>query len=388
MRRWIPCLLLAALLAASPSALALNPGSDVVVPGAARVATWVTDLYVFNPNDTTVGVTVYWLVRDQANPSPESEAFSMLSGETLVLEDVISTIFGLSEGTGAFRVVADAPVAVNCRIYSTDGSQTFGQGFEGVPVAAAIVSGSSTDVFGLAHNDAFRTNIVLADATGSGSTVALSLRDTAGNELAAGTYDLEAWEPMLFPVTWLDAALDFDNASLHAEVTSGAAIVVGSKVDNLSTDPTTLEAWIPLAAAGTVDGTYQFAVYDSLEYAAGGNIVVVDGEVQAINGTYMNWDKDDNGDQVPDCTLIFWWGGILPEPIPVEDFATGVSFSTDYSFSGSGVMDWTIQFEMDGTTGFVGTLDAVGSAFPASPEDQSGCNGTFPQLELRAGKSD
>jgi hypothetical protein len=124
-----------------------------------------------------------------------------------------------------------------------------------------------------------------------------------------------------------------------------------------------------------------------VQWAAGGNIVIADGEVQSITGTYINWDKDTNGDLNPDCTLIFWWGGIMPEPIPVEDFASGVALSTDYSFSNSGVIDWTVQFEMDDNYSFTGTIDAEGSGFPSSPEDQTGCNGTFPQLEMKAGKS-
>jgi hypothetical protein len=44
-----------------------------------------------------------------------------------------------------------------------------------------------------------------------------------------------------------------------------------------------------VSGSGGIDGTYQFALYDSLLFAAGGNIVISGGQVTAIVGTYFNW---------------------------------------------------------------------------------------------------
>jgi len=388
MRRVTLCLLIVALAAGAAPAFALNPGTDILVPAASRGpgqpgSMWMTDLYIFNPGSQTVSVTLSWLVRNQANPSPTGQTFSLLAGETLVLADVIQQTFGLESGNGAFRVVADQEVVVNSRIYNLKGTVTFGQGFAGVPRGAATAAGASTDVVGLAQNASFRTNLALIDASGSGSTVALSLRNPAGTELASGTYTLDAFEPQLFAVTSLGSSLAFDDATLHAEVTTGSAIVVASKVDNdpATGDPTTLEAWSPLGSGGSVDGTYQVAIYDSANWATGGNLVVAGGQMTGFDATYTNWDKVDGAGQ-PACTLIFTFGGAFSAPVDLADLATGVSWTQAYPESGQ--ITWTVQATVTNGMTVSGTVTAEGADFPAA---DSGCNGAFPAQTLHGGKS-
>jgi hypothetical protein len=132
--------------------------------------------------------------------------------------------------------------------------------------------------------------------------------------------------------------------------------------------------------ADSVDGTYQFAVYDSLAFASGGNLVIADGKVEAVNGTYFNYDKVDFGGS-PQCALIFLWGVGL-NPTDVEDFESGVEFSDTYPNSGE--MTWTLTFSIDDNVGFSGTLAAVGASFTGV---DSGCNGTFPTFTIAGGKS-
>jgi hypothetical protein len=381
MRRNFCALLTLTLIISAIPAFALSPGTDVLVPAAARVATWITDLYIFNPGTQATSVTVYWLVRDQANPSPVPQSFSVNPGETLVLDDVIQGTFGMNEGTGAFRVVADQPVVVNSRIYNLVEGVTFGQGFEGVPRGSAVQAGSSTDVVGLAYNESFRTNLAMIDASGAGSTVALTLLDAAGTQLATANYALDGFEPMLRNVTSVFSGVaNFDAGTLHAEVTNGAVIVVGSKVDNDSAtgDPTTLEAWS--TACGSVDGTYQIAMYDSEEWATGGYLEIADGMVVNINGTYMNWDKTEL------CELIFPYGGPYLDIYPVADYASGVTFTHSYDDGGS--ITFTITFEIDDNQSISGTIDAVGNGFTVHDEiDDTGCNGTFPTETFMGGKA-
>lgn len=371
------------MIVVTAPALALSPGDMVIVPAAGRGAPWGTDLYVMNPGSATVDVTVYWLVRAQANPDPAAIDFSLPAGDTMVLEDVIFNDFGLTEGNGAFLVVSDGgEVIVNSRIFATDGSATFGQGFEGIPDWAATQSDASTDVVGLSQNAAFRSN-VYATAGPDGASIDFSLRDPMGAELASATLNFGAWEPYLRRVNQLFSGLaNFDDATLHAEVTSGWAIVGASKVDNATTDPTTLESAATGGGGGAIDGIYQFALYDQILFAAGGNLVIQGGQVTAIVGTYFNFDKLDGID--PACPVIFQWGPNLT-PAPVADFADGVTFSDSYEPTGSGVMTWTVQFVPGDGPSLEGEVTAVGSEFTG---EDVGCNGDFPALLFRAGKTD
>jgi hypothetical protein len=227
---------------------------------------------------------------------------------------------------------------------------------------------------GLASTSSFYTNI-FALAGANGVTMDLDLLDPDGDVLDTATVTLRAYEPWLSFRTDLWDVSTFENGTVLARVSAGSAVILGSKTDENSTDPTTLESAFG-AGAGSADGTYQFAIYDSLAFASGGNMVIDDDIVEAINGTYINFDKGNE-----DCTLIFLWG-IGLTPTPVEDFETGVEFTDTYPDGGD--MTWDVVFTLDDNLGFSGTIDAVGANFTG---EDVGCNGTFPTLTFEGGKS-
>jgi hypothetical protein len=102
----------AILVSATPGALALTGGTDILVPAAARGAglassTWITDLYVLNPGEATVAIEIFWLARNQANPSPQGQLFNIEAGETVsgTIAAVGSTFPPISAGcNGTFPV--------------------------------------------------------------------------------------------------------------------------------------------------------------------------------------------------------------------------------------------------------------------------------------------
>lgn len=372
---------LGVLLAAS-SAVAITPGDDLLIPGAARTNRWHTDLLINNAGATTVSVDVLWLVRDQANPNPESRTFSIGPDDTLILVDVIRNNFGLNSGTGAFRIVSTGgEVTANLIVYAGFNDPvggTYGSGFEAIPVSAATSAGQSTTLMGLVSAGDFYTNL-FALAGASGATMELDLLNPAGAVLDTAVVTLEAYEPWLSFRTDLWDVPTYDDGTLLARVTAGSAVILGSKIDERSQDPTTLETSFG-AGAASLDGTYQFAVYDSLGFASGGNLVISGGEVFPLNGTYINFDKLD-GQGNSECTLIFLFG-IGLAATDVADFGAGVEFTDSYPDSGD--MTWTLTFTVEDNLGFEGTIDAVGSNFSGADE---GCNGSFPTLVIEGGKS-
>ena len=381
MRFLASTLLCFVLVAPATTAPALTPGTDVLVPAAARVSTWITDLYIMNPGTEPVSVTVAWLIRGQENPSPVSVSYDVGPGETLTLADVIMEEFGMDTASGAFRVTADTEVVVNSRIYSVDGDETFGQGFEGTPMTLATMVGETSDVVGLSFNSQFRTN-VYACAGPSGASLDMTLVAPDGSEIATKTKDLQPWMPFLQRIDQLMNIGEFDDGTLRVTVTNGSAVVGASKVDEASSDPTTLEGSVTSSAMTEVNGIYQFAIYDSLSYSTGGNLVVEDGAVEALDGTYTNWDKlDGSGDS--ECTWQFLFGRGLATPVSLEDLEDGVEFADDHSNHGLGLMTYTVVMEITDNLYITGTIDAVGSDFPA---DVDGCNGAFPQLVIYGGK--
>lgn len=370
---------------------ALNSADDILVPAVGRnKILWRTDMFVMNAGDQTVDVTVYWLERNQANPNPPSINFSLAPGETEVLDDVILNDFGFEVAFGAFRVVATGEVIVNTRVFATDGTVTYGQQSEGVPLWAATQEGQSTQVVGLTKSTAFRTNVYV-QAGPDGVEIDFTLVDAAGTTIDTATLSLDELEPYLEPVqTLFSQATSFPYGTILASVTSGSAVIGASKVDNLTDDPTTLES--RTATGGPIDGTYQIAIYESSLLAAGGRLIIEDGLVVQILGTYFNYDKVDN-EFIAECPWILGMGDdytAAGTSEPWQSFlpaAGGFTFDDTYIDDGDqsviGKMTWTVEFEIDDNMNLTGTVDAVGSEWTG---EDTGCNGAFPQLVLQGGK--
>ncbi len=389
--------LLAFVFGLTPGGYALNLGTDLYVPAAARVTgsnvDWKSDLNIFNPGNQGASVEIYWLPRATDNSAAQPVSFTIGPQQTLSLPNVIETTFGTTGG-GAFRIVSSAQVLVQARIYNTiaDGS-TFGQGLEGVPADAATKAGNGTDITGLAntgtagHPGTFRSNIFAVNTSTSATTLTFTLLDTQGATLATQQKTLPPRASFYENVGAFYGG-SFDDATLHVDVTSGSAIIIASKNDNGYSDGTTLESWWPLgASSGPSDGTYQAGLYDSLGFATGGALTISGGQVTALDMSYLNFDKDEDGDGQPDCTWTFSFGSGMPSPLPLSAFTSGETFSESYpadassGFSG-GTIQWTVTFTSNGRQGFNGTVAATGSGFSG---DDAGCNGTFPVQSFRAG---
>lgn len=374
------------VLFAASSVLAISPSNDLLIAGAARTSAWTADLYINNAGSTGVTVELWWLNRDPSLTNPAPQSFAVGAEETLVLNDVLLDVFGLSRAEGAFRITTTGgEVTANLVVFTGAGSEdgTYGSGFEGIPASSATSAGESSTVAGLVLDDSFRTNLFgLAGA--SGATMDIDLLDPDGGLLDTEQVVLTAYAPWFSSVANLWDVASFENGTALVRVSAGSVVILASKIDRTSKDPTTLEQAFS-AGGGSVDGTYQFAVYDDLGFASGGNLEIVDAVVDVINGTFVNYDKVDGGG-VPECPVIFQWGFDLA-PTPVEDFASGVEYDEVYpagdDFDG-GTITYTVTFTADDSLGFSGTLDAVGSGFSGL---DAGCNGTFPQMDLYGGKS-
>jgi hypothetical protein len=275
-------------LAASPT-LALNPDNELWVPAAARgfgagTASWITDLYILNPGDEAVTVEIAWLERDQDNTDPLAEVFEIAAGETLVLEDLIETVFGLEEGAGGFHIeilqdgdeggeksvskqgsAEDAQLVVEARVYSLDDQGgTFGLGFEGVPSYAAISSNDpeTTHSIGVTNNSAYRSNWYGLNIGDEQAEVMVELLDLDGDVMAAETFELPPMAPILKTVSGLGGP-SFANGTLRFTMLDGEGIFGVTKIDRTSNDAIHLEShWQCSADSADLEFTDEFSTGD------------------------------------------------------------------------------------------------------------------------------
>ncbi len=362
-------------VAAAAPAEAVSPGREVWLPAAARLSGWVTDLTVLNPGDQPAEVELTWLDRDRDNRTSAPVHLTVASGATAVLDDVILDVLGRTTAAGAIRIVADQPVVVSSRIWNGSGGDgTRGQGFEAVPAAAALVPGGVTHIPGLASNAAFRSNLFAVNTAAAPTTLQLELLDPDGTVLATSPiYTLAPWAAFYRPVTDLGAP-DFDRGTVRARVLSGSAIVVGSRVDNTSLDPTTLEAWWSATPAGSSAGIWYGTVTDAGGFLGGVALAVGDDDtVDRVDLTYPS----------PVCDIFFAAGAAFSPALPLADLAGGVDL--EESYPGGGHVLFTVSLATtDDATLLAGTVVGIGSGFTG---DLVGCNGAQPAAQVRLGKA-
>lgn len=301
-------------------AFALNPDDELWIPAAARGAGsggsfWMTDLYVMNPGEEDLAVEVSWLERGADNSGAEGVEVEIAAGETLVLADVINTLFGEEDAAGAIHleVVEDeegeesgdedeALIIATARIYNLDDGETFGQGFEGLISDAAISAEEEdpTHVIAVSDDAGFRSNWYGMNITADEddepeeAEVLVELLDESGDVLASETFTMAPMAPMLRPVANLGAG-DVENATLRFTMLEGEGLFGASKIDQASNDPTTLEAhWECEGEESTDEFTDSFFAEDCTFATTGVNPFWIPLEV----GHVMEFEGEEDGEEI------------------------------------------------------------------------------------------
>lgn len=299
LQSWI--ILTVVLVVAPVAAVAMNADDELWIPAAARGlgtdgAFWVTDLVLMNPGDEDLTVELTWLVRGIDNSETEPVEVELAAGQTLVLADVVLSLFGEEEAGGAIHIEVaeegdedegdeDDPVLVaSARIYALgDDGETYGQGFEGLTSAAAIEADDeepedgATHAVGIIVGDSFRSNWYGLNLTEDddeepeAAEVRVELLDGDGEVIASDTYMMPPMAPILRPVAELGVA-DVEGAALRFTMVEGEGLFGASLVDRASGDPTTLEShWECDDDDGSDEFTDEFFIEDCTFATTGRN---------------------------------------------------------------------------------------------------------------------
>ena len=200
-------------------------GTEVYLPSVGRgdgvgTSVWRTTLWIHNPSATAANCEIQLLLRDQANPTPDTHHETIAAGETIMIEDATWTLFGI-DGFGALRVVSNEAVVVNSRIYNQEGpdlSDTQGQFFGGVPSTFALGNGQSTEILGVnqSTDNAFRSNFGFVETTGATADVLVELMSENGGVLGSTSLNLLGFEARQLNVSALGAGpKPTDNGRIH-----------------------------------------------------------------------------------------------------------------------------------------------------------------------------
>jgi hypothetical protein len=399
------------MLTLACSALAVTPGTDLYLPSVGHAqgscpggicSQWRSDAWVFNPDTTKpAAVTIYFLQRGESNPTPTTVGpITIAPGETKELVDLVLNTFG-KNGYGALRFVSDNPVLVTGRVYDENvvtnkGAGTAGQFFAGLPAQQAIASGQSTEIIGLAQDSAgvWRTNFGFVETTGNAASVLVEL--IAGDATVLATWTpggadaVGGYGAQQFSITKIPNAPPGVNLRLRVSVTSGSGKVLafGSRVDNRTGDPSTVEMLMTPATSNCpaipTSGLFDGTVLAQDGVAPNGGVRLVVGETAITSLAVLSGvpcPSDSTGVLVDfsSANLVLDATGHFATTLAAQAYAAG-----DGSTAFSTV--WTISGGRNADGSFSGTLTSVTSGGTNKAEfNYAQCNGTTSDRAWHAG---
>jgi len=212
---------------------------------------FVTDVEINNPGTTAMSYRFLWLPRDTDNSNPTaSDVFTLAAGASVRYQNVLNEVFAAEDVVGALAIVADSPDAIiMSRTFNQGDAGTFGQAIEGLHSSELIQAGERMRVVFMTETDpadtpatGYRSNLGLLNGTGAPLTVMVARYDAEGTMLGdMATVELDPWEN-----TQLNRVLrNFDPPvagyiDVWTETTDGAFAAYGSVLDNVTSDPTTV----------------------------------------------------------------------------------------------------------------------------------------------------
>jgi hypothetical protein len=243
------------LILAAGTARAVSGHVEGYLPAAAHTpgvngSFWSTDVWIYQQGATLVHL---WFNPEGEDGTSTESVVVPLSDPVTHLADVVTTLFGRDEGVGSIHYLADGPVVVESRTFTTaPGGGSFGQTIPGIPIAGASIPGTSqSDALRMVvdQSSGFRSNLGLVNVSPVQTTAQVDVF-TADGAPAPGsssfTVDLPPFA--MQQINDLLSRLDpGERAGLVVRVSvaseEGGLLAYLSTVDNTTNDPSYQEAF-------------------------------------------------------------------------------------------------------------------------------------------------
>jgi len=240
-------------LAVMPALPSQIHATRYVIPGIADLnngaANFHSDIRIYNGGSTAATATLTYF--PQGNPAGAVSAppVTIAAGEVKAYDNVLPSLFGVTNSGGSVLVTTgtSSSLVATGRTYSIDEKNgTFGQFIPGVTPAEGIGLGDRPlQILQLEQSQNFRSNLGLAELTGNGARVRVSLFLPDSKVTPSTEVDLQPNEFRQLPsvIAGLNPGNTY-NARISVEVISGTGRVTayGSVVDNATQDPTYVPA--------------------------------------------------------------------------------------------------------------------------------------------------
>ena len=338
------------------------------LPGALG-SDWHTDLFLHNASSSEISVELYFSPEDGTLGSPGLVAI-VSPDETVVLEDVVATVFGV-QGSGAifWRVAEGDPhgLLVNANTFNrVDAVKRYGQQESGVDWDSTAPAGSRVLVPALAGR--YRTNLGVA-TDGDCSVVVVRGYDRMSRLAAQRTFSVQPWSWIqlnslfrrVFPNLIDDPNTVPEAESIHRfEVTGidGRVVTYTSIIDNATSDGSYMVGQVPgVADAQWLPGAAVILGANGSDWRSDIMAISTAGDPGSADVAFFPVDQDNGG--IPDQRTVpldvgesVFVGNILGELFGYSPPAVG---SLAVSFTEAQPMLWMRTYTEENVAG-VGTV--------------------------------
>lgn len=219
--------------------------SHYVLPGILHLdsgnAHWRSDVRIFSSSTGAAALTLTFVPLNGGTPLQRN--VTLAPSEVAELDDVVLTLFGVSDLGGALHVDAGmpTPLVVTSRTYNDGPAGAYGQFIEAVTPEQAIGAGDPPQyIIGIEQSSATRTNVGVFETTGSSASVELTVSNPDGRTAGRVMLDLGPFEYVQISSLLEQLGLtNVFNGTVQIRVTGGDGRVgsYASMINNLSGDP-------------------------------------------------------------------------------------------------------------------------------------------------------
>ncbi len=230
--------------------------ATATLPSSARAsgangAFYTTDVTASNVSSSSAQLTFKFLGNNKDGTGGEEKTYTLAGEKTQTFTDVLGSVFGRTSDYGAISVSSDSLGLAVLSQTSTPGfGGTFGQSVPVVTATALILKGTPKSIVAIREDAAFRTNLILSNATSASLDVDVSLVGESGSTLGTKRYTL-------FPLGMtqvtrvvrdlgVSASVKGARLVLSTPTDGGAFSAYASVIDNVTNDPRTLLPKAPL----------------------------------------------------------------------------------------------------------------------------------------------
>lgn len=228
----------------NPGAFAYVVAASAHAPGL-NLTSWRSDLVLHNPGNDDATADLFFLESRADNGDAEPYRVTVPASASLLIADVVASLFTRDGVTGAVLVGSDRPLTVSSRTFNDASTGTYGQSIPGVATTAAWGGDANLPrLVQLAHSpdddSGFRTNVGAVNLRGTPLVLDLELHTGSGEPLGALQLEVPPYGHVqrsnVFGAVTTER-LDDAFARVVAATAGGRYLVYASVVDNRSGDP-------------------------------------------------------------------------------------------------------------------------------------------------------